>query len=200
MRISAGMRQRLAIARSLLAGNDLLLLDEPTIKLDPDGARDIRSFIRETNQFHGVTVLLTTHQMYEAEELCHRILVMHRGRIVQQGTTSQIKRAAGILGTAQLILSDAPPSLGNALDQCDSVRSFSINQQHCRLELSTEDVDTATEDVLGISHRLGIQVRSMRSQEPSLADAFHSLTGESLSDEPGNADARRSDQGAADEA
>ncbi|HLZ29296.1 MAG TPA: AAA family ATPase [Chloroflexota bacterium] len=69
MHISAGLRQRLAIARTLLAGNPLVFLDEPTVKLDPRGAQRIRSFVAELRLVYGVSVVLTTHDMFEADEL-----------------------------------------------------------------------------------------------------------------------------------
>lgn len=181
MRISAGMRQRLAIARSLLARNDLLLLDEPTIKLDPDSARDIRSFIRDVNQRHGVTILLTTHQMFEAEELCHRLLVMQSGRIVACGSPSEIKRAAGRLATVELTLSELSGATASALRKCAGVETATVNVDQNQISLTTTDIDATTAALLDLSHRSGLRLISMRSDEPTLDDAFHALTGETLS-------------------
>ena len=84
------MRQRLHIARGLLHDPEILFLDEPTIGLDPVGARELRGTIGRLREV-GKTVLLTTHYMYEADELCQRIAVIDEGRIVAAGTPADLK-------------------------------------------------------------------------------------------------------------
>lgn len=86
---SKGMKQRLQIARSLLNKPKIIFLDEPSIGLDPVGARDLRILIRKLAQ-QGTTVLLTTHYMPEAEELCDRIAVINKGERIAYGTLSEI--------------------------------------------------------------------------------------------------------------
>src|SRR5205085_2110740 len=87
---SRGMRQRLHIARGLLHDPPVIVLDEPTIGLDPVGARDLRATIAELARA-GKTVLLTTHYMFEADGLCNRIAVINRGEIVATGTPRDLK-------------------------------------------------------------------------------------------------------------
>ena len=84
------MRQRLHIARGLLHDPEVLFLDEPTIGLDPVGAREVRETIAGLRD-QGKTILLTTHYMYEADELCQRIAVIAGGRIVAAGTPAELK-------------------------------------------------------------------------------------------------------------
>lgn len=86
---SKGMRQRLAIARALLHDPSVLVLDEPTMGLDPEGARSMRDFIAE--QKGEKTILMCTHYMNEAEELCDRIGIMNRGKLLAEGTSEQLK-------------------------------------------------------------------------------------------------------------
>jgi ABC-2 type transport system ATP-binding protein len=88
---SRGMRQRLHIARGLLTDPDVIFMDEPTIGLDPAGARDLRMLIPEMIQ-RGKTILLTTHYMSEADELCANIGIINKGVIVTTGTPTEIKR------------------------------------------------------------------------------------------------------------
>ncbi len=96
---SSGMKQRLLIARALLSRPSVLLLDEPTRSLDPVSARDFRRFLREEIAGRqGCTVLLATHDADEALELCDRLAVLHRGRLVAQGTAREL---AGIAGGAR---------------------------------------------------------------------------------------------------
>ena len=87
---SRGMRQRLHIARGLLHDPEVLFLDEPTIGIDPVGARELRGTIASLNE--GKTVLLTTHYMFEADELCDRIAVIRGGEIVAEGTPAELKQ------------------------------------------------------------------------------------------------------------
>ena len=93
MHISAGQRQRLALARSLLAETPLLFLDEPTNKLDSEGVRSVRQMIADLNQQHAVTIVLTTHVMEEAEELCSEIALLREGVLVAHRPTAGLTRS-----------------------------------------------------------------------------------------------------------
>jgi ABC-2 type transport system ATP-binding protein len=87
---SKGMKQRLQIARGLINDPKILFLDEPTIGLDPLGAKDLRNIILELKA-KGKTIMLTTHYMYEADELCDRIAIIDKGEIIDIGTAKQLK-------------------------------------------------------------------------------------------------------------
>ena len=89
--MSRGMQQKVAIARALLTSPTLLLLDEPTTGLDPRSKLDVQTFIEEINQTHDATIVLTTHDLAEAERLCARITVLNDGRIIAEGTPDELK-------------------------------------------------------------------------------------------------------------
>ena len=89
--MSRGMQQKVAIARALLTSPTLLLLDEPTTGLDPRSKLDVQTFIEEINATHDATIVLTTHDLAEAERLCARITVLNDGRIVAEGTPDELK-------------------------------------------------------------------------------------------------------------
>jgi ABC-2 type transport system ATP-binding protein len=89
--MSRGMQQKVAIARAFLSSPILLLLDEPTTGLDPRSKREVQAFVREIRANHSTTVLLTTHDMNEAEELCDRIAIIDKGRIVAMDTPNGLK-------------------------------------------------------------------------------------------------------------
>ncbi|HEV2457185.1 MAG TPA: ABC transporter ATP-binding protein [Ktedonobacterales bacterium] len=91
--MSRGMQQKVAIARAFLTAPILLLLDEPTTGLDPRSKQDVQVFVRELRDTHDATILLTTHDMDEAEALCDRIAIIDGGRIVALGTADELKRA-----------------------------------------------------------------------------------------------------------
>jgi len=93
--MSRGMQQKVAIARALLSRPALLLLDEPTTGLDPRSKREVQGFINELRKEFGTTILLTTHDMAEADELCDRIAILHRGRLVGCGTIDELRRQSG---------------------------------------------------------------------------------------------------------
>jgi ABC-2 type transport system ATP-binding protein len=90
---SHGMRQRLGIAASLLREPRLLLLDEPTTGLDPGGMRDMRQLVRRLAE-EGITILLSSHLLNEVEELCNRVAIVRKGRVVYEGTLSELKATA----------------------------------------------------------------------------------------------------------
>ena len=89
-KLSRGMKQRLVFARTILHDPELLFLDEPTANLDPTTAQEVRDLIRKLNE-RGTTVFLTTHNMEEADELCHRVAFLNRGDIVESGTPRELK-------------------------------------------------------------------------------------------------------------
>ena len=100
---SKGMIQRLQIARGLINDPEILFMDEPTVGLDPLGARMLRDVIRRLRE-QGRTVLLTTHYLPEAEELCNRMVIINRGRIVASGTPEEIKNGYETLEEAYVRL------------------------------------------------------------------------------------------------
>jgi ABC-2 type transport system ATP-binding protein len=101
-RMSRGMQQKVAIARALLTAPTLLLLDEPTTGLDPRSKREVQQFILDLRAGHDATVLLTTHDMDEADRLCDRIAIIDRGRLVAQDTPAGLKRQVRPDGGASL--------------------------------------------------------------------------------------------------
>ena len=105
--MSRGMQQKVAIARAFLTSPVLLLLDEPTTGLDPHSKREVQAFVREIRDQHDATVLLTTHDMQEADELCERIAIIDRGRIVALDTPGALKALVREPGGPEATLEDA---------------------------------------------------------------------------------------------
>ncbi len=98
--LSRGMQQKVAVTRALLTSPSLLLLDEPTTGLDPKSKREVQRFIKEEREMHGATVLLTTHDMEEAEVLCDRIAILNSGKIVALGTANELKTGCDACGAS----------------------------------------------------------------------------------------------------
>jgi ABC-2 type transport system ATP-binding protein len=99
---SRGMRQRLGIARALVNDPQVVFLDEPTLGLDPAGQRQVLALVRRITAERGATVLLSTHLLAEVEEVCSRVLILNRGRLVAEGTVSEISRRAAAPRSARL--------------------------------------------------------------------------------------------------
>lgn len=112
---SSGMQQRLHLARAMLHDPDLIFLDEPTVGIDPIGSREIRELVRELVD-RGKTILLTTHYMYEAEELCDRIAIVNHGEIVALDTPASLKRRASSESVIVIHTPTENPTLQHELD------------------------------------------------------------------------------------
>jgi len=95
--MSRGMQQKISIARALILNPPLLLLDEPTTGLDPKSRRDVQTFLEKQKEREGTTILLTTHDMAEAERLCARIGFLAHGKLVAEGTPDELKRGANAI-------------------------------------------------------------------------------------------------------
>lgn len=157
---STGMRQRLSIARALLKEPRLLFLDEPTKGLDPLATRRLRQLIRdELVERHGITVLLTTHDLEEAEILCDRIAILHQGRLRAVGTMDELRRSLNISGRVVIQVASLPnPArelIGERLPQAQ------IRQQ---TELSTARNHTLTSPSIWIELPNAAESRKERSE------------------------------------
>jgi len=94
--MSRGMQQKVAIARALLTSPTLLLLDEPTTGLDPRSKLDVQAFIEELKETHDATIVLTTHDLAEAERLCGRITILNDGKVVAEDTPEGLRAMTAI--------------------------------------------------------------------------------------------------------
>lgn len=104
--LSRGQQQKIAIARALLTSPILLLLDEPTTGLDPRSKREVQAFVEELRDTHDATIVLTTHDMVEADVLCDRIAIIHDGKMVAMGTPTELKARAANGSGKEVTLED----------------------------------------------------------------------------------------------
>ena len=166
---SLGMKQRLAIAAGLLRHRDLMILDEPTNGLDPQGTREVRGLIRQIAA-DGTTVFVSSHLLAEVEQICSHVGVMRAGQLVFEGTLDELRGrgAAGIrIRTADAAL--AAKVLGD-LGLADI--QTAADQVSARLG------DQAPEDINAALVYGGVRVAGLDTQRPSLEDLFVELTGE----------------------
>ncbi|TML51513.1 MAG: ABC transporter ATP-binding protein [Actinobacteria bacterium] len=174
---SRGMRQRLHIARGLLHDPPVIVLDEPTIGLDPVGARELRHTIAELARA-GKTVLLTTHYMYEADALCDRIAVIAKGEIVATGTPADLKNAVADRTVIEIEAYGAPEHAIQRLRDAPGVTSVAVeDREHAQLLLvQAPQGSVLTQQLLG--HLDGVRVGRVTAREPTLEDAYVSLVTE----------------------
>jgi len=181
MHISAGQRQRLALARSLLAENRLVFLDEPTNKLDLEGVQSVRALIADLNRRHGVTVLLTTHVMEEAEDLCSEIALMDQGRIVRHLPTQALLETLGLQRAIRVEVTarhevPAPPS-ARVFPGAAAVYSAMGNRPgQFVLTVWSTAVASTTPAVLAWVRQAGLHLSRMSTDPLTLEDVFHRLT------------------------
>jgi ABC-2 type transport system ATP-binding protein len=175
---SRGMKQRLHIAKALVHDPELVFLDEPTIGLDPGGARDIRNLIRELKA-QGKTILLTTHYMFEAEELCQRIAVISKGKIVALDTPSELKKMVRDISVIELRTYGATMDYVEALrklpDVVRVVADLDSEQQSIRVQtpLGADLLPRVTAAL-----PVGAKMIDRRIKEPTLEDAYLRLVEE----------------------
>lgn len=173
---SRGMKQRLHVARTLLHDPDILFLDEPTIGLDPVGARDFRNVILNL-QSEKKTILLTTHYMFEADALCDRIAVINHGRIIALDTPGGLKQHVADLSVVEVETFGVPESVLEKLRALSFVDSLAVenNEQKQMLLVQTRRGAEAVPDLMSTldGQRLGRVV----VREPTLEDAYIRLVG-----------------------
>ena len=171
---SRGMRQRLHIARGLLHDPEILFLDEPTIGLDPVGAREVRETIGALRA-QGKTVLLTTHYMYEADELCQRLAVIAAGRFVAEGTPAQLKARVVDRTVIEIETFGLPADAFERLRRVDGVASVSTETRD-QAELLLVQSKLGVELVHALLRELdGVTVGKVITREPTLEDAYVEL-------------------------
>ncbi len=178
-RYSKGMKQRLHIARALLNEPEVLFLDEPTLGLDPDGARKIRQYIKALVAEKQATVLLTTHYMYEAEEMCDRVAIINTGRIIALGTPQDLKtlvRKAAILKLNVREVSKQGIQALRSISGVENLISRDVPESGvCQLRLQTDGENRVVTEVIESCVENGVKVLSFQSAEPTLEDVFIKL-------------------------
>jgi ABC-2 type transport system ATP-binding protein len=171
---SRGMRQRLHIARGILHDPEVVFLDEPTIGVDPVGARDLRQTISDLVA-SGKTVLLTTHYMFEADALCDRIAVIAKGQIVGEGTPGQLKERVGGGRVTEIEVFGADDATVGRLRSLEGVTAVTVEEQEQRQLLIVQTTGERELTAPLLAQLDGIEVGRVASREPTLEDAYVSL-------------------------
>ena len=168
--LSTGLKQRVALAKSLVNDPELLFLDEPTLGLDPDVSVRVRQHIARLRREHGITIVLTTHYMREAEELCDEIAFIKAGRIPARGTSGELKRRIRLGEVIALKLDPATvPWLAEApgVLRCVAADGW--------VECTVDEAEKRLPGLLRALHADGVVVKNVQVREPDLEEVFVEL-------------------------
>ena len=176
--LSGGQRQRLAVATALLGNPDLLFLDEPTTGLDPQSRRQLWRVVRDYQE-QGGTVLLTTHYMDEAQQLCDRVAIVDQGRVIALGSPAELIRSLGAehFVVVDLRDPDRAPEDAAFLSLPDVV---AIDRRAGRIECTVASVHTALPPLLDMLEQQRVDLDGLTTRHATLEDVFVHLTGRHL--------------------
>jgi ABC-2 type transport system ATP-binding protein len=177
---SGGMKRRLEIARGLIHEPNVLFLDEPTLGLDAQTRRHIWDYIKRLNKEGGVTIILTTHYMEEADFLCDRIAIMDRGKFVAMDAPGRLK---DILGgdVVFLEIEGSADALVNRINNLDWIKN--ITRQGENLSLTMERGERRIPELINTAKENGVEVTCVHLRKPSLEDVFLHFTGKTMREE-----------------
>lgn len=178
---SGGMKRRLNLAVGLLGKPQLVMLDEPTVAIDPQSRRYILDYVKQLNA-QGTTVLYTTHYMEEAQELSQRIGIIDHGRLIALGTLAELTLLVGEHETLILALGQegGGAALAEALKGLPDIQQASSNDG--TVVLNVKSAEAALPVALARAAGLGLNIRTVEIREPNLETVFLHLTGRALRD------------------
>ncbi len=173
---SRGMKQRIHIARALINDPEVLFLDEPTIGLDPDISKQIRKIIRDLSD-KGTTIILTTHYMFEAEELCDRLILLKKGKIVGYGTIDELKSKVSDDAMIRVNVASNPSDSIEKVSSIECVSDIRVDEINGRYVVNVRCTKDA--DLMGTLESIfqPYGVRSIGFDEPTLEETYLYFTG-----------------------
>jgi len=173
---SGGMKRSLELARGFIHSPKVLFLDEPTLGLDTHTRRRIWDYIRELNDKEGVTIVLTTHHMEEADYLCERVGIMDQGKIIALDTPKNLKDLIGSdLVSLEMNARDCNTDIFKKLD---FVIDFRRHDDFVTLKMERGDLRIPA--IMKVAQREGIEIKSVNLRKPSLEDVFLYITGRKI--------------------
>jgi ABC-2 type transport system ATP-binding protein len=187
--LSTGLRQKMNIVRGFLTDPEILFLDEPTLGLDVGASRSVRDFIRRwMDENHQRTLLLTTHYMVEAEELCDRVAIINKGNLLACGTPASLKQSQQREAIFQIDL-DSPKGLEvSAFEQLAGVNMVKLHDEEGKtvMDLALNE-EAVLANVIAAATSQGAQIITLQKREPTLEDVFVRLVGQRMEEvEHGN--------------
>jgi ABC-2 type transport system ATP-binding protein len=182
-KFSTGMKQKVALGKALIPNAPVVLLDEPTLGLDPQSALNLREIIVDIKS-EGRTVLLTTHYMEEADFLCDRIAIIDGGKIIALDTPENLKRSINEVKSIKIELTKADEKLIDEIKAMESIKNvindYNSEKRNYTLTIHHTNGNTIIQKLLDCISKNKSQILNINVLEPSLEDVFIHLTGKSL--------------------
>jgi ABC-2 type transport system ATP-binding protein len=175
---SGGMKRRLEIGRGLIHHPKLLILDEPTLGLDPQTRENIWEYISKLNKAEDITVLLTTHYMDEADKLCDRIAIMNHGQIIKEDSPLNLKRE--LKADTIIIQVDEQDRFIKEAEKLDFVKKIFVEDSE--IKLMVERGENLITTLVNFANKNDITVNSIELTHPNLEDVFLNYTGTTIAD------------------
>lgn len=186
---STGMRQKIAICRALLHDPPVLLLDEPTLGLDPTFSRQIRNQIRELSEKQGKTILLTTHYMEEADQLCDRVGIINDGKVIAVDTPERLKAMVKETELVEIACYNPPPNIQHVLkSECAEVEIVTLIHGDeskgvpSRIKIIGGNAEERVGTIIDVLLQKNVRICSLNIGVPTLEDVFIKLTGAKLTE------------------
>lgn len=186
---STGMKQKIALGKALIPNAPVVLLDEPTLGLDPQSALNLRQIILDIKN-EGRTVLLTTHYMEEADFLCDRIAIVDGGKIIALDTPSNLKKSMDDIKLINIEVDNAPYDMLNKIKGLSSIQKvisrYDEGKRDYILSVHHTDSNELMQKIIDCISVSGCRILNINVKEPSLEDVFIHLTGKSLKEKVEN--------------
>jgi len=188
--LSTGLRQKMNIVRGFMTDPDVLFMDEPSLGLDVEASRDVRHFIREwVNQDQRRTVMLTTHYMVEADELCDRVAIINHGQVLACDKPAALKRQLQEDAIFEIEIQENTNLDTTAFKAIRGVNSVTRQEEDSRVSLEFVLKEEAVlADVFGKLTQMKLHIQNLRKREPTLEDVFVKLVGRGMEEEEKNAE------------
>ncbi len=173
---SKGMVQRLQIARGLINDPEVIFMDEPTIGLDPFGAKLLRDIIRKLKT-DGKTIMLTTHYLYEADELCDRIAIINNGHLVALGTPQELRNIINGMNSIEVVLEEISDEIINRIEDLKYVHSVEKSAVNKGIKLTIRHLENEYISGMILTSLSGLKILSYNQNELTLEDVYIKLVG-----------------------
>lgn len=177
---SGGMKRRLNIGVALLHNPELIIMDEPTVGIDPQSRKHILDTVLYLNKNKGMTVIYTSHYMEEVEYLCNRICIMDQGNIIAKGTKEELIKASNPKTEIIIKVNKEVESVMNAIRNISSVEH--VEEIEDTISIKSKQDDDLFKNIIQVIGDLKVTILSMDVQEPNLETVFLELTGRALRD------------------
>lgn len=177
---SGGMKRRVNIGVALMNNPKLLILDEPTVGIDPQSRNHILETVKRLNEERGMTVIYTSHYMEEVEFLCKRIAIVDHGKLIALGTKEELKEKLKACDTLTIGYSEANKKSLEAIKTIEGIKKVNIEKDQLTILVTPEAKNVI--DIMDKIRNLGIQITSFKYDEVNLESIFLQITGKSLRD------------------